>query len=195
MNALLELLLWAELSGTATLLLATVSGTRVQASVALAADHLLAVVLASQLLHRGLNDTTTKAEHEMEGRLLLDVVVGQSAAILKLLTSEDETLLIRRNTFLILNLLLHVLDSVVRLNIEGDSLTRKGLDENLHTRHDEKSVLELLKNMERKATWKGGGYRGKGKRVSKDMSRDREIGVECSLITISRIDFEAFGTC
>ena len=43
--------------------------------------------------------TTTKAEHQVKGGFLLDVVVAQGAAILKLLTSEDQTLLIRRDTF------------------------------------------------------------------------------------------------
>jgi len=33
----------------------------------------------------------------MEGRLLLDVVVSKGTAILKLLSSKDQTLLVRRN--------------------------------------------------------------------------------------------------
>jgi hypothetical protein len=64
----------------------------------LAADHLLAVVLLGQQAERGLNDTTTKAENQVKGALLLDVVVRQGAAILELLSSEDKTLLIRRDT-------------------------------------------------------------------------------------------------
>ena len=40
----------------------------------------------------------------MEGRLLLDVVVGQRAAVLQLLAGEDQTLLIRRDALLILDL-------------------------------------------------------------------------------------------
>ena len=39
----------------------------------------------------------------MEGGLLLDVVVGQSAAILQLLAGEDEALLIRGDALLVLN--------------------------------------------------------------------------------------------
>jgi hypothetical protein len=46
--------------------------------------------------------TTTKAKHQVEGRLLLDVVVRKSAAVLKLLTSEDQTLLIRGDSLLVL---------------------------------------------------------------------------------------------
>lgn len=42
----------------------------------------------------------------MKGRLLLNVVVSQRASILELLAGEDETLLVRRDTLLVLNLLL-----------------------------------------------------------------------------------------
>ena len=45
--------------------------------------------------------TTTQTEHQVEGRLLLDVVVGQCAAILKLLAGEDETLLVRGDSLLV----------------------------------------------------------------------------------------------
>ena len=46
--------------------------------------------------------TTSQAEDEMEGRLLLDVVIGQSTAILELLAREDQTLLVGRDAFLVL---------------------------------------------------------------------------------------------
>ena len=69
----------------------------------------------------------------MQGALLLDVVVGQRAPILKLLASEDETLLVRRDPLLVLNLRLHIVDRVGRLNLQGDGLAREGLDEDLHT--------------------------------------------------------------
>ncbi len=42
--------------------------------------------------------TTTKAEHQVECGLLLDVIVAQGATILQLLASKDQTLLIRRDT-------------------------------------------------------------------------------------------------
>ena len=41
--------------------------------------------------------TTTKAEHQMKSRLLLDVVVTESATILELLARKDQTLLVGRN--------------------------------------------------------------------------------------------------
>ena len=85
--------------------------------------------------------TTSKSEDEMEGRLLLDVVVGKGSSILKLLTSEDKSLLIWRDTFLVLNLGLDVLDGVCWLDIKGDGLTGKGLDEDLH--RTSKSEVEM----------------------------------------------------
>jgi hypothetical protein len=41
----------------------------------------------------------------VESGLLLDVVVRQSAAVLKLLAREDQALLVRRNALLVLDLL------------------------------------------------------------------------------------------
>ena len=58
----------------------------------------------------------------MESGLLLDVVVGQSTAVLQLLSSENETLLIRGNAFLVLNLGLDVVDGIARLDFKGDGL-------------------------------------------------------------------------
>lgn len=56
----------------------------------------------------------------MQGRLFLDVVVAQGAAIFQLLASEDKTLLIRRNAFLVLNLRLNVIDSITGFHLKGD---------------------------------------------------------------------------
>ena len=67
--------------------------------------------LASQGLDEDLH-TTSKSEDEMESGLFLDVVVGESSAVFELLTSEDESLLIWRNTFLVLDLGLDVLNGV-----------------------------------------------------------------------------------
>merc|ERR1711872_672855 len=51
-------------------------------------------------------------ENEVKGRLLLDVVVGESPAILQLLASEDQPLLIWGNAFLVLDLGLDVLNAI-----------------------------------------------------------------------------------
>ena len=87
--------------------------------------------LASESLDEDLH-ATTETENKMEGRFLLDVVVGQGATIFKLLASKDQALLIRRNALLVcdglelsatrpseqhtLNLALDVVDGIGRLN-------------------------------------------------------------------------------
>jgi len=48
---------------------------------------------------------TAETEDEMEGRLLLDVVVRECATILELLASEDQALLVRRNALLVCEVL------------------------------------------------------------------------------------------
>lgn len=68
----------------------------------------------------------------MESRFLLDIVVGKSTTILKLLSSKDQTLLVGGNTFLVLDLGLDVIDGVGRLNFEGDRLSCQSLDKDLH---------------------------------------------------------------
>lgn len=57
-----------------------------------------------------------------EGRFLLDVVVGEGAVILKLLAGGGETLLVRGNSILVLNLRLDVVHGVGRLDLEGNGL-------------------------------------------------------------------------
>ena len=53
---------------------------------------------------RKLLEATAETEHQVEGGLLLDVVVLKGAAVLELLSGEDQALLIRRDTFLVLDL-------------------------------------------------------------------------------------------
>jgi len=72
----------------------------------------------------------------------LDVVVGEGSSVFKLLSSEDESLLIWRDTFLVLNLGLDVLNGVCWLDIEGDGLSSKSLDEDLHTTSKSEDQME-----------------------------------------------------
>ena len=70
----------------------------------------------------------------MKGRILLDRVVLKGVAILELLTSEDKTLLVWWDTFLVLDFSLDILDTVCWLDFEGDVLAGQGLDEDLHSK-------------------------------------------------------------
>jgi len=75
---------------------------------------------------------TTQPQHQVESGLLLNIVIGKSATILELLASENETLLVGRNAFLVLNLGLDVVNGVRGFNFKGDGLAGEGLDEDLH---------------------------------------------------------------
>jgi len=92
------------------------------------------------------SEATTESQHQVKGRLFLDVIVLESAAILKLLSGEDEALLVWGDAFLVLDLGLHVLNSVALLNIKGNSLASEGLYENLHatTQTEDKMEGRLL---------------------------------------------------
>jgi len=98
--------------------------------------HLLVLVLDLLRLGVGLLltllGTTTETEDKVEGGLLLDVVVGKGAAVLELLSGEDETLLVRWDSLLVLDLGLDIVDGVGRLHLKGDSLPREGFHEYLH---------------------------------------------------------------
>merc|ERR1719393_114823 len=76
--------------------------------------------------------TSPQPEDKVKSRLLLDVVVGQSPTILQLLASEDQPLLVRRDSLLVLDLGLDILDRVRGLHLKGDGLAREGLHEDLH---------------------------------------------------------------
>ena len=76
-------------------------------------------------------NTSSQSEGEMEGGLLLDVVIRESAAIFELLTSEDKSLLIRRDSNPVLDLRLDVFNVVRCQNLNGDGLSCDCFDEDL----------------------------------------------------------------
>ena len=75
---------------------------------------------------------TSEPEDKMKSGLLLDVIVAEGAAILQLLASKDQPLLVWGDALLILDLGLNILDGVAGLNLKGDGLAGEGLDEDLH---------------------------------------------------------------
>ena len=78
----------------------------------------------------------------MKGGILLDGVVLECVTIFELLTSEDETLLIWWDTFLILDLSLDVFDSVGWFDLECDVFACECLDEDLHTTTKTENEME-----------------------------------------------------
>ena len=91
--------------------------------------------------------TTTETEDQVESRFLLNVVIGEGATIFKLLTSEDQTLLVWGNSFLVLDLGLDVFDGIRGFNIEGNSLSYK-----LATSHPKRTSKSLNENLHCKPT-------------------------------------------
>ena len=67
----------------------------------------------------------------MDGGLLLDVIVSERAGIVELLAGKDESLLVAGDALPVLDLLLDAFDGVVGLNVEGNSLSSEGADEDL----------------------------------------------------------------
>ena len=86
--------------------------------------------------------SSSKSQNKMESRFLLDVVVRKSSAILELLTSKDESLLIWWDSLLVLDLGLNVLNGIGWLDLEGDSLSSEGLDEDLHSTSESEDEME-----------------------------------------------------
>ena len=60
---------------------------------------------------------------------LLDVVVRESATVLELLSRKDQTLLVRGDALLVLDLRLDIVDGIRGLDLEGDGLAGESLDE------------------------------------------------------------------
>ena len=93
----------------AALALAAVGGLGGKSGVAFSANHLFAFVGSGERGQGGLDvdgaeATAAEAQHEVKRGLLLDVVVGESAAVLKLLAGEDQSLLVGGDALLVLDL-------------------------------------------------------------------------------------------
>ena len=97
--------------------------------------------LAGKSLYEDLH-TAPEPKDQVESRFLLDVVVTEGSSVLELLSGKDEPLLIGRNTFLVLDFGLHVLNRIARLDLESDGLAGKSLYENLHTAPEPKDQVE-----------------------------------------------------
>merc|ERR1719206_403171 len=87
--------------------------------------------LPSQRLHEDLH-AASQPKDEVESRLLLDVVVRQGPAIFQLFPSKDQPLLVWRNSFLVLDFSLDVLNRIRGLHFQGDCLASQCLHEDLH---------------------------------------------------------------
>ncbi len=74
--------------------------------------------------------SSAETKHQMKRRFLLNVVIREGASILQLLSGKNQTLLIRRNSFLVLDLGLDILNGISGLDIKSDGLSGKSLEIN-----------------------------------------------------------------
>merc|ERR1719515_577685 len=95
----------------------------------------------SQSLDEDLH-TSSQSQNQMQSTLLLNVVIREGSSVFQLLSSEDQSLLIWRNSFLVLNLGLDVFNGVRWFNLEGDGLSSQGLDEDLHTSSQSENQMQ-----------------------------------------------------
>lgn len=56
--------------------------------------------------------STAKSQHQVQGALLLNIVVRKCSAVFQLLAGEDQSLLVGWDAFLVLDLRLHVINRV-----------------------------------------------------------------------------------
>jgi len=78
--------------------------------------------------------STKQTSTQIKRALPLDVVVGESAAVLQLLAGEDEALLVGGYALLVLDLGLDGVNVVEGLDFEGDGLAGQRLHEHLQLR-------------------------------------------------------------
>ena len=69
---------------------------------------------------------------QLERRLLDNVVISEGPPILELLAGKGKNLAIGRDSLLVFDLRLDILDRVALLDFERDRLAGRSLDENLH---------------------------------------------------------------
>lgn len=90
------------------------------------------------------NSSVLSILHCACGTNLLDVVVGQSSAILELFASKDQSLLVRGNTLLVLDLGLDIVDRIGGLDLKGNGLARQGLHKTALLRQYESVMVEEI---------------------------------------------------
>lgn len=73
----------------------------------------------------------------MQGRLLLNVIISKSTTIFQLFARKDQPLLVGRNTFLILDLSLNIINSIRALNLKSDCFSSQSLNKSASLPLDE----------------------------------------------------------
>jgi len=69
----------------------------------------------------------------VKGWLLLDIVVSQGSSVFKLFSSEDKSLLIGGDSFLVLDFCFDILNRVRGFNIKGNGFSSQSFNKDLHS--------------------------------------------------------------
>merc|ERR1719232_1018692 len=77
--------------------------------------------------------SSPQPQDQVKSGLFLNIIVTQGAAIFQLFSGENQTLLIRRDSFFVLDFGFDVLDGVRGFDLQGDGFSGQGLDEDLHS--------------------------------------------------------------
>lgn len=86
--------------------------------------------------------STSESQNKMEGWLFLNIVVRESSSVLKLLSSEDKSLLVWWDSFFVLDFGFYIFNGVSWLNIKGDCFSSECLDKDLHTSSKSENQVE-----------------------------------------------------
>ena len=120
---LLQLLLGAEVVAVSASLLTAVVSTRGETRVALAANHLLAVVLLGEGGEGGLDHTTSHLEEHFNGGFTRNVVGTDGLSVVEFLAGENEALVVSVDVLLLLKHHLHRLHGLSGLDLERDGVS------------------------------------------------------------------------
>jgi len=97
--------------------------------------------LSSEGLYKDLH-ATSKSKDQVKSGFLLDVVVRESPAVLKLLSGKNQSLLIWWDSFFVLDFGFDIFDGVCWFDIESNGLSSQSFDEDLHTTTESENKME-----------------------------------------------------
>merc|ERR1712159_456749 len=78
----------------------------------------------------------------MQCELSLNIVITQCSSVFQLFSSKNQSLLIWRNSFFILDFCFHIIDGIICFNIQSDCFSSQCFDENLHTTSQSKNQMQ-----------------------------------------------------
>ena len=85
---------------------------------------------------------TSESQYQVNSGFFLEIIVRESSIVFQLFSSEDQSLLVNWDSFLIHNLLLKRFNSVWGFNFDSHSLSSEGLDEDLHASPESENEVE-----------------------------------------------------